>query len=1146
MSIPAGVLDVQRTASDPALSAWVAANAGSGKTHVLAQRVIRLLLRGTPPERILCLTYTKAAAANMANRVFDTLAKWTPLSDDELDAEIAKIESGRPSAMRRLRARRLFAQALDTPGGLKVLTIHAFCTRLLHQFPFEADVAARFEVLEERTQSELIDRLRMAVLLEASARPESDLGRALATAITAAADMTFNEMIVEAISRRDELTAWVANAGGVATAIEGLSRGLGIDPADTSESIAAEFFADSLIAESEYPAVIAALEQGLKGDKEHAARFDTLRLLDGTERIKVYQSIFCTAELDPRKNIVSKGIREKNPSLFQRLMSEQERVCGLIARRRAVETRERTAALVTIVMEVIARYRAEKERRGLLDYDDLIDKTLHLLTEPHAQWVHYKLDLGIDHVLIDEAQDTSPKQWDVVRRLTDEFFSGRGARDVTRSIFAVGDEKQSIFSFQGAIPAQFDQNRRHYAAKFKMAALRFEDLKFKYSFRSAPLVLEAVDEVFRAEAAHAGLTEVKGATVHEAVRGNAPGLVELWPMIEPDEKIKLEGWDAPFDEAQETSPRVRLALKIAKTVKKWIDRGDLVGDGDKRHAATAGDILVLVRQRGALFNAIIYELKREGVAVAGADRLILTEHIAVMDLMVLADVLLLPDDDLALATVLKSPLFGLNEEQVFTLAWNRKTSLRATLRARTNEMDFADANARLDRYAEWARHDAPFSFYARILGSDRGRAHIYRRLGPEAADALDEFLELALIYERQEAPTLQGFLAWLRSGDTQVKRDMDIARDEVRVMTVHGAKGLEAPIVILADTTTPPKGPKEPRLLRLPVANAAPDTPDRIVWAGRKVDDVEPVAAARATAVGAAEDEYRRLLYVAMTRAADRLVVAGSRGVNRIPSGCWYELIADGLKPEAIEEPADDGDGAVLRWRKSADVGAAEQAARAPTPQRHDVPDWLRHNVPAESAIVHAISPSAGVSGTAHSIGDSRGLARGRIVHRLLQALPALAPERRAEAAGKPFARIKDFSDAERDAIIGEVLAVLGDARFAPLFGPGSRAEVPIVGYVSHGGHRQKVSGQVDRLAVTESAVLIADYKSDRAVPRAADAIPQSYVGQLALYRAVLRLLYPNHEVRAALVWTLGPVLIEVPSALLDAELSRLGTPKNT
>jgi ATP-dependent helicase/nuclease subunit A len=1137
MKIPADVLDVQRAASDPAVSAWVAANAGSGKTHVLAQRVIRLLLRGTAPEKILCLTYTKAAAANMANRVFETLAKWTPLSDDDLDEEILKIEGRRPDAARRLRARRLFAQALDTPGGLKVQTIHAFCTRLLHQFPFEADVAARFEVLEERTQSELIDRLRMAVLLQAAAKAESELGRALATAITAAADQTFNEMVIEAILRRDELTAWIASAGGIEAAITGLSHALGIDPDETSETVAAEFFRNSLIAESEYPSVIAALEQGLKGDKEHAARFDSLRLLDGSERIKAYQSIFCTAELEPRKNIVSRGIREKNPPLFQRLMSEQERVCALIARRRAVETRERTAALVTIAAEVIARYRAEKDRRGLLDYDDLIDKTLHLLTEERATWVHYKLDLGIDHVLIDEAQDTSPKQWEIVRRLTAEFMAGHGARDVTRSIFAVGDEKQSIFSFQGAEPAQFEQNKRHYAAAFETAEMRFTDVRFKYSFRSAPLVLDAVDTVFRPEAAHAGLTEVPGGTAHEAVRANAPGTVELWPMIEPDEKIKLEGWDAPFDESSEMSPRVRLARKIARTIKAWIARGDLVGEGDQRHAARAGDILVLVRQRGALFNAIIYELKRENIAVAGADRLMLTEHIAVMDLMALADALLLPGDDLALASVLKSPLFGITEEQLFALAYDRKGSLRAALREKADDLEFRSVNARLERYAAWAA-ESPFAFYSRVLGAEGGRARVYARLGPEAADALDEFLEHALIYERHEAPSLQGFVAWLRAGETQVKRDMDIARDEVRVMTVHGAKGLEAPIVILADTTTPPKGPREPRWLSLPVADAAPDTPDRLVWAGRKVDDIAPVAAARAEAVRAAEDEYRRLLYVAMTRAADRLVVAGSRGVNRIPPGCWYELIESALKPEAVEEVADDGDGKVLRWRKSQDAIETGVAGTNTPATAHDVPDWLKRNAPAETAR-RVISPSAAAeSGSPRpGAGDARGLARGRIVHRLLQALPVLPPKNRAETARKHLARAKDFSDSERDTIRREVLGLLDDARFASLFAEGSRAEVPIVGIVSQG---ERVSGQVDRLAVTDSEVLIADYKSDRFVPSRVEDISQAYVRQLALYRAVLQRLYPNHRVRAALVWTAGPALMELPAALLDAALSRL------
>jgi ATP-dependent helicase/nuclease subunit A len=852
--IPADVLDVQRAASNPAVSAWVSANAGSGKTHVLAQRVIRLLLSGTAPEKILCLTYTKAAAANMANRVFETLGKWTAFDDAKLDAEIAGIEGRKPDAKRRVRARRLFAEALDTPGGLKVQTIHAFCTRLLHQFPFEADVAARFEVLEDRTRSELIDRQRMAVLLEAAAKPESALGRALSTAITVAADQTFADVVGDVIARHDELTKWIAAAGSVEAAMAELSHALGVAPDDTMERVEAEVVNGPLVPQTEWPTIAALCRAGSANDQKQCEKLLRAAAASGTDKAEDYLSVFLTDKSEKRKAVVTTGFAKQYPELAQRLVREQDRVCGLIARRRAVATRERTAALMTVAAEVINRYRAEKDRRGLLDYDDLIEKTLRLLGNERAAWVHYRLDMGIDHVLIDEAQDTSPRQWDIVEQLVEEFFAGKGARELPRSIFAVGDEKQSIFSFQGAEPEEFSARRQKYAKAYREAALEFTELRFLYSFRSVPIVLNAVDAVFGREEAFAGLTNDRVRTVHAAVRANAPGIVELWDLEEPDEKREIEGWDAPFDETTETSPRVRLARRIARSAKAWIGSA-VVGDGDHRRKARAGDVLVLVRQRGTLFEAIIRALKEAGVPVAGADRLVLTEHIAVMDLMALADALLLPDDDLALASVLKSPLFGISEEQLFTLAWSRAGSLRTALRAKAHDdAAFADAHARLERYADWAGHLSPFSFYARMLGAERGRARFLARLGAEAADALDEFLEHTLIHERHEAPTLQGFVAWLRAGDTMVKRDMDIARDEVRVMTVHGAKGLEAPIVILADTTTPPKGPKEPRILALP-ANAAPGAPDRLVWASRKADDVEPVAAARGSAVQDAVNE---------------------------------------------------------------------------------------------------------------------------------------------------------------------------------------------------------------------------------------------------------------------------------------------------
>ncbi len=1154
--IPAEVLERQRAASDPSLSAWVSANAGSGKTYVLAQRVIRLLLDGTPPAKILCLTFTKAAAANMATSVFDTLARWTALTDDELDAAIHAMSSRWPQRERRARARRLFAQALDTPGGLKVQTIHAFCTRLLQQFPFEANVPARFAVLDEAAESQLLDQLTFDALLQAAAKPEGALGRALASVIGSTTDQTFRDVLSEAIRKRSGLMAWIDQAGGIEAAIAALADTLGLAPGETTASIEEKLFADALIAPAQWPAVRTTLAQGGKSDIEQSNRFGQLATLSGFDRFKMYCSIFCTAKGEPRQSIVSKPMRDRHPPLAERLLAEQARLCALLVRRRAAMTRDRTAALITIAGTVIASFRAEKDRRGLLDYDDLIEKTGALLTRVEAAWVHYKLDLGIDHVLIDEAQDTSPPQWEVIERLTSEFAAGEGARGpLGRTIFAVGDDKQSIFSFQGALPEAFAQKRRGFQRSYDAAGLQFLPLEFKHSFRSVQIVLDAVDLVFKTPGAFRGLDDPV-ATVHTAVRRNAPGLVEVWPLVEPEKTAEVEGWDAPFDTTSETSPRVVLARRIARCVGRWIAQGIRVGDGAKRHAVTPGDVLILVRQRGPLFEAVIRALKNAGIAVAGADRLVLTEHIAVMDLLALADALLLPEDDLALATVLKSPLFGLDEDALFALAWQRAGSLRGALRTKAAANPaFAAAAARLDRLAAAARREAPFGFYGRVLGPEGGRKRFLARLGAEATDALDEFLNIALDYERREPASLQGFVAWLRGANAEVKRDMEISRDEVRVMTVHGAKGLEAPIVILADTTTPPAGPpqRQPRLLPLAVPGAPPDRPRPMIWLGRKDDDVPLAADARRAACEAAENEHRRLLYVAMTRAADRLVVCGAVGERGKPPCCWYDLVQGALAPCAVQEPADDGDGVVWRLRGTvpveivpADANAARRGGAGSAR-----PAWLDRDAPPDLPGERMVSPSSAdeariavAPASAGRAGERiKAMARGTLVHRLLQALPGIAPERRTEAARRHLARSATlFSEEEREGMIAQVRTVLEDERFGDLFGPHSRAEVLIVGRIV-GAATLSVSGQVDRLAVTPGGVLIADYKTNRPAPRRPQDVPSAYVKQLALYRAVLRLLYPDRPVRAALVWTEVPDLMEISADMMDRALAALTSP---
>ena len=1141
--IPPQVRDLQRAVADPDVSAWVAANAGSGKTHVLAQRVINLLLKGVEPEKILCITFTKAAAANMAKRVFDTLAQWTTLDDAALDGAIRARSSLAPDAERRARARRLFARALETPGGLKVHTIHAFCTQLLHRFPFEANITARFTVLDETEQTQTLEQLTLHVLLDGARQPDSALGRALAVAIMAAADQTFRDVVRGAIGRRDVISRWVISAGDVAAAVAALSRALGVDPSETRDGIDDAFFAGSSIKPAEWAALAAALAQGGKTDAEQARRFGLLASLPRSDRVETYLDIFCTGERAPRKSIVTKSI--KDLSLVERLSAEQQRVCALLERKRAVICRDRSAALLTVTYEVLTRYQDEKQRRGLADYDDLIDKTLALLTNVDAAWVHYKLDLGIDHLLIDEAQDTSHKQWQIVRQLVAEFTAGAGARTVPRTIFAVGDEKQSIYSFQNAAPKEFAEMRRHFERAHRNGGLDFVFREFKHSFRSGGNVLGAVDEVFKNELIAASVSsDSDGFPPHIALPDAAPSLVEIWEPTEPDERREVEGWDAPFDQVSETSPRVRLARRIARTVRGLIDAREPVGIA--RRAVRYGDVLILVRQRGELFEAIIRALKHENVEVAGADRLVLTEHIAVMDLMALADALLLPQDDLALATVLRSPLFGFADEDLFDIAWDRGAlSLRAALKRKGGERPkFAEAAARLDEMAQAARRETPFAFYAHILGARGARARLLARLGTEANDALDEFLNFAFDYERRETPSLQGFVAWLRAARAEIKRDMEIARDEVRVMTVHGAKGLEAPIVILADTMTPPAGPKPPRLLTL--------AGDAIIWAGRKADDAAPVAVARQMALAEAADEYRRLLYVAMTRAADRLIVCGAAGKTKRPDGCWYDLVRGPLDPFLVEET--DAEEKVLRYRKTP-PGVEKPTARvaaADKLEQRELPSWLREPAPVEEAPRAApLSPSAAfddeisrVARPAASTADrQKALQRGRIAHRLLQALPDIRLERRSAAAERYLAGAADgFAPAEQTAIARQVLAVLADERFAEVFAPGSRPEVPIVGRMARAGAAPiAVSGQVDRLIVTEDAVLIADYKTDSVVPRDLEEV-QPYVRQLALYRAMLAHIFPKKIIRAALIFTQGPALIEVPAAAMDAELSKVLT----
>jgi ATP-dependent helicase/nuclease subunit A len=1155
--IPPNVRDTQARASDPTASSFVSANAGSGKTHVLVQRVIRLLLDDVPPEKILCITFTKAAAANMAERVFTTLGHWVTLDDDALDAAIREAGIPNPNARLRKSARKLFACALETPGGLKVQTIHALCTRLLQQFPFEANVPARFAVLDDRDQNEMMERANLGVFLEASRHPDSATGRALMTAMASAADVTFKDVVREACLSRDHFMAWTDAAGSAQAAAAQISAALGVNPDDRIEDVERDIVDGPNLPRSQWQDIALVLETGSKTDQDQAARLRGALVFTGAAQVEEYLGVFLTeADRAPRKSVVTKKFCDNNPAIGRLFESEARRVLPLIERRRAVVARDRTEALLHIATAAAANYRREKQERGLLDYDDLIDKTLEMLNRVSSGWVHYKLDRGVDHVLIDEAQDTSPRQWDIVAHIISEFTSGAGARDgVVRTVFAVGDEKQSIFSFQGAAPREFDLRRRALQRKFEGAGLKFDPVSFTYSFRSGPAILHAVDQVFREQDIFRSIHAVDiGNPIHHALADAGPSQIDLWELAEADDRQDIEGWRAPFDGVAATSPEVKLSRRIQAEIKTLVGSGTMTGSEGNRRPLRYGDMLVLVRRRGNAFDAVIQALKHAGIPVAGADRLKLTEHIAITDLMNLADALLLPQDDLALAVALKSPLFGLGDDDLFKIAWQRKGSLRAALAERASaDGRLRDALWRLEQCERRFASETPFSFYAWLLGGDGGRARILRRLGHEANDALDEFLELALSYERKAPASLQGFMAWLRTADLEVKRDMEITRDEVRVMTVHGAKGLEASVVFLVDTTTSPSDTQRLKLIHLPQGNADPHAPGVVVWAGRKAEDPPAVVAARAAMIGDTEDEYRRLLYVAMTRAADRLIVGGCLPGNMrsVRPLSWYDLITKGLAGSSLQlQEIETPIGRVKRYtRPEETTPSAAPAAAPPPPAPLVLPNWLLTPAQPEISPESLLRPSDPADSVHHPVRTAesmtqraRALQHGTLVHRLLQSLPDIPAPRRREAALAYLARNADgWSEEERQALAESALALIADARFAPVFAPGSRAEVSIVGRLERSGGRPAlVSGQIDRLVVTENEVLIVDFKTNHAPPSQPDEAPRGYVRQLGLYRAVLARLYPQRTIRAALLWTETAELMEISAPALEAGLASI------
>ncbi len=1086
--------EAQVRAANPQSSTWLSANAGSGKTRVLTDRVARLLLEKVDPQQILCLTYTKAAASEMQNRLFARLGAWAMQPEDTLRADLHKLGvEGVLDSEALEHARTLFARAIETPGGLKIQTIHSFCAGLLRRFPLEAQVSPLFEEMEDRAA-----QLLQAEIVEAMTQDaDAALVRDLAQNFTGA---EFSKFLGALVSKKQALTGDFSHSDAFAM--------FDLPLETTPEGLAAK-----VLIGGEEPLLAKAISElsALTASDQKIALAMQDALLGNAIDLPKLKAALLTNENSVRARLSAKKVVDALGSDASALLDLAGRLQVWVDDTHALNAANRTFVLRSFASRFIARYEEAKRQRGWLDFDDLIQRTRDLLTnEKVAAWVLYRLDGGISHLLVDEAQDTSPAQWDVIKLLTQEFTSGLGAReDVSRTLFVVGDKKQSIYSFQGADPDEFDRMEAFFRERLGAVGSPFQSRNLDFSFRSSNAILRLVDATFDGKEGAGFVPDQR----HRAFHETQPGRIDLWPLVEKSEADPEVHWTDPVDRIPSSHHDVRLAAHVADQIAALLNE-DAPEYLPERIGNTAeyslrpvkpGDIMVLVQRRSPLFQEIIKACKARNLPIAGADRLRVGAELAVRDLLALLSFLVTPEDDLSLATVLRSPLFGWTEQQIFSLCHNRSGYVWEALRKQKDaHPQTFEALSDLRDEIDFLR---PFDLLERILTRHRGRANLIARLGAEAEDGINALLTQALAYERSNIPSLTGFLVWAQADDLEIKRQADTSGGLIRVMTAHGAKGLEAPIVILPDTSE----------RRNTIQDEILTTERGPMWRAPK--DAQPstmraVIDARKTAEQA---ERMRLLYVAMTRAETWLILAAAGSLSKDGSD-WYSTISEGMdRLGALPQEFSAGPGS--RYELGNWDGPASRTGDAETAKSTVLEPLFEEECPTPEPRQSHLSPSDldGAKALASDVGLPEEIAklRGTYVHALLELTAglrkSLRPQAMKQIAASPLLSAELIASAQT-----EVKAVLEAKDLAWIFHDDALKEVSVHGKIAG----QSILGTIDSLIVGSDRVIIVDYKTNMAVPKTEADCPEGILRQMGAYAAIMGQIYPNHRIETGILWT--------------------------
>lgn len=1146
---------LQLRATTPDATVWVGASAGSGKTKVLAERLLRLMLPdkkgdrpASDPGRILCITFTKAAASEVMDRIMRYLRAWAIATPEALSDDLEKLLDAAPDTAQMERARALFAVVLETPGGMKINTIHAFCQSVLARFPMEANLPAGFEVMAEGEARSVMTAVRRALItrLQDPGASHTPLHAAFAHLATLKKADEIENLLEKLASERVRLAAMRTYHGGIEGLCRAVFEALGVSAGETPDSHTDAYMAAT--PETDLRAAIPRLmaDKGKSNNAYADTIADTLIASDRSGFADSYAHIFITQETTPRKPT---GIVKNDAGLSALFEREAGRAAAYINRMCAIQTARATVALLRVADAALEAYETEKRERNRLDYEDLIERTRALLGAGGVHWVHYKLDSGIDHILVDEAQDTNPDQWDIVAALYDEFYDGTGQRgDLVRTTFVVGDEKQSIFSFQRADPRVFDAMRTRLGEKAETAQKRFLDIPMQTSFRSSPSVLKMVDAVFLPPEMREGVARSADGSIHHTAHlSGKGGMVELWPLLErtkdPEDEAKkpetgkkaVLDWDTPAIREDADDPVTAMAEKVAAEIERLLNDPSekLASRGDR---IRAGDIMILLSKRKPLAEPILKALRMRGIPVGGIDRMVVMRQLGVMDVMAAIAFTLLPEDDLNLANLLKSPLCGLDEGALFTLSVNRGgTPLWQRLRESAAHQA---VTAWLSDLVTVSGAGSVSSLLHRILygpcpaDAQSGVRAIMSRLGADMRDPLQELLARADAHDLRETTGIQGFVQEMSNDTAELKRQMAEDGDRVRVMTVHGSKGLEAPIVFMPDTVRSTNGGSKTEPILWPARDDEAGVPLWPPVSDLRTNDCKTRIEEAKTR---ADEEYRRLLYVALTRAADRLYIGGAKAIMNMDAKSWYPRIAAAFESGALGNVVTDETGVRRISNPQTDPLRPAKHAAGMAIGTDEMPAWAKNQAPVPENPPRPLMPSKQATEEPAALsplfGDiSYRFRRGRLIHTLFQFLPDLPVTQREERAKAWLSMpAHDLDNAAQMEILSSVMAVLADSAFAPLFGPDARAEVPLTGLL---GPQSIVSGQIDRLLVTDKTVMVVDYKTNRPAPKDVADVPEAYRRQMRTYRDLLRAIWPEHEVRCALLWTDGPRLMDITDTL--------------